>query len=186
MGLHRVSAGDVIVHQPYENHINRIGDRGADVIVVPLVAGHRVPSRGRIGDPDRIARIAQRSLVEAADHLLERTTWQEIIIEDWPDLLAAALREDLNLMILEWAKAHQIHPGSVSRGFARQFGVAPATFRAALRAQRAIGAIVESSASLAEIATECGFADQAHMSRAVRGVTGWSPRKLRQPKPSLP
>lgn len=179
-GLHRVSAGDVIVHQPYENHIDRIGSRGADVVVVPLGARYRVPSLGRVCDPDRVGRIAKRSLAEAADYLLERTTWREVTIADWPDLLAAALREDLNLIISDWARTQQLHPGSISRGFQRQFGVAPATFRATLRGQKAVYAIVETSASFVGIAFDCGFADQAHMSRAVRAVTGCSPKELRR------
>jgi AraC-like DNA-binding protein len=73
-----------------------------------------------------------------------------------------------------------MHPGSVSRGFRQQFGLTPAGFRCAARAQHAVRAVAGSQAPLAEIALDAGFADQAHMGNAVRRLTGLSPTALRR------
>jgi transcriptional regulator GlxA family with amidase domain len=45
--------------------------------------------------------------------------------------------------------------------------------------RRAAALIAETRRPLAEIACECGFADQAHMTRALHKMLGETPRRLR-------
>ena len=59
----------------------------------------------------------------------------------------------------------------------------PAAFRAQARAQAAFVQIIESRAPFAAIAIETGFADQAHMSRATRALTGRTPAEWRRSIP---
>jgi AraC-like DNA-binding protein len=63
-------------------------------------------------------------------------------------------------------------PETISRGFGRVFGTTAASFRAEARARRAFEQIVRTNAPLVDIAANSGFADQAHMTRAVRALTG--------------
>lgn len=101
---------------------------------------------------------------------------------DWPDLLAAALRDDSALAIGDWAAAHGLRPESVSRGFARAYGVTPAAYRLGVRVKGAVNSLGDGSLSLAEIAFANGFADQPHMTRALRSEIGCTPGQLRKVK----
>jgi len=79
------------------------------------------------------------------------------------------------LLTCSQADAHGIVPETLSRGFAKVYGTTAATFRAEIRARRALGQIIRTGISLVEIAAAVGFADQAHMTRAVRALTGATP-----------
>jgi AraC-like DNA-binding protein len=67
----------------------------------------------------------------------------------------------------------------VSRGFALVFGISPEAFRARTRARHAWKAILMSDEPLAKIAAHLGFADQSHMTRSVKQMTGMGPRAWR-------
>ena len=64
---------------------------------------------------------------------------------------------------------------TLSRGFRTIFATSPAAFRAESRAQSALALMAAGGSSLAEIAAVAGFADQSHMTRAVRALTGQPP-----------
>jgi AraC-like DNA-binding protein len=181
-GRHRVTAGDVILHQAFESHLDQIDRRGAQVLVLPLPLGVGATARGRAADPDLVARLtaidawaAAEALAEGFEPIVAAPNW-----EDWPDALARRLLADPDLSISLWAEARGLHPGSVSRGFQQQFGVTAAAFRATARTHRALAALDDPALSLAQVADDCGFADQAHMTRAVVGLTGSTPRQLRR------
>jgi transcriptional regulator GlxA family with amidase domain len=59
------------------------------------------------------------------------------------------------------------------------FGVSPEAFRARIRAQRALRSIQTTDAALSGIAAETGFADQAHMTRCLKQLTGMTPHAWR-------
>jgi AraC-like DNA-binding protein len=178
-GRHCVSAGDVIVHGAFERHLDRFDPRGAEVLVLPLNGRWRGPVRGRIADPDAIARLTESDLI-AARHLLER----DVVVRptngaDWPDLLAADLLDAPDLPLAKWAEQRGLHPASLSRGFRQQFEVTPAQFRLIARTHRAIDRVLKTDTALSAVAAEEGFADQAHMTRSIVRQTGRSPRALR-------
>jgi AraC-like DNA-binding protein len=179
-GRHRVTQGDVIVHQRYESHLNRFDAHGSEVLVLPLAGGWDAPVIGRCENIDVIAHLAERSPAKAVSALKGQLKARRPQFEDWPDMLAADLIADPDICIAQWARSHQIHRGSVSRGFRQQFGLTPAGFRCAARAQRAARAIADSRTALAEIALAAGFADQAHMGNAVRRLMGIPPMALRR------
>jgi transcriptional regulator GlxA family with amidase domain len=69
------------------------------------------------------------------------------------------------------------------RRFAAAVGYGPKTFQRVLRLQRVLaqaGGLPRAGASLAAIAAEAGYADQAHMSRELQALTGRSPAALLQ------
>jgi AraC-like DNA-binding protein len=69
------------------------------------------------------------------------------------------------------------------RRFAAAIGYGPKTFQRVLRLQRVLaqaGRLPRAGASLAALAAEAGYADQAHMSRELQALTGRSPAALLQ------
>jgi AraC-like DNA-binding protein len=177
-GRVRVGAGDVVLHGRYESHWDCFAVDGAEVLVLPYVDASTHSGIARIEDPDAVARMAERDLSQAARHLAAHLRPAATVDEDWPDRLARQLRADPDLAIHEWAEEIGLSPGSVSRGFRRVYGLAPVTFRARMRALRAL-ALLDCPRPLADIAASCGFADQAHLSRSIRQLTGYPPRAWR-------
>jgi AraC-like DNA-binding protein len=99
--------------------------------------------------------------------------------DDWPDRLAQALDRDEVPSLRSWAAAVGLRPTSVSRGFALAYGVSPQRFRADRRACRAVQTLALRRQPLALLAAELGYADQAHMSREIRRLTGAPPARWR-------
>lgn len=172
-GRFRVGAGDVLVHRPFEAHLDLFSPAGAEVLNLPLP--HDSPSgRFSLADLDAVARLAEREPLAAAAAALAGAA-PGAGEQDWPDLLAAELRSGRRLSLGRWAAEHGLAPATVSRGFRKAYGTTPARFAAELRARRAWDAVRSSPQPIAGVALDHGFADQAHMSRAVRQLTGAPP-----------
>lgn len=175
-GRVRVGPGDVIFHNAYESHLDLVGRGGAVVLVLPGI-GAQPHDSGCAGDPDFVARIAERDPIEAAQHLMTNLKPARRRLSDWPDRLAADLQADPSLAIHRWADEAGLRRESIARGFRRAYGITPLAFRARARALKAL-ALLASRESLAHIAASSGFADQAHMSRSIRALTGRTPREF--------
>jgi AraC-like DNA-binding protein len=170
--------GDVLLHGPFEAHRDAFRPQGATVLNLPLPSGAG-SGFGRIADVDAIVRLAERDLRQASSLGQAKMTACSGSLNDWPDLLADALRDDPNLQITEWADRLGLAAASVSRGFARAYGISPKRFRLEARVRHAARRLQFWHGSLAALAVECGFADQAHMSRALSALTGFTPARLR-------
>jgi len=179
-GHHRVAAGDVIFHQAFESHLDRFSVPGAEVLVLPLLDNWEGPQVGSIDDPDAIVRASETDPSEALERLVAAFTARAAAAADWPDTLARLLQDDPGIRLADWADATGLHPASLSRGFAQTFGTTPAAYRLAQRTRRAIAAVTNSRAPLSQIAFDCGFADQAHMTRSVARIAGVTPGALRE------
>lgn len=179
-GRFRVGAGDVLVHGAFDAHLDRFSATGASILNLLLPDPLQICDVGRISDPDVIARAAERDPVQAREALREQLRDARRPPEDWPDMLACRLLEDPACRLDEWASEHCLSPETVSRGFSKVFGIAPASFRAEARARRALMLLAADSLSLAAVAVAAGFADQAHMTRAVRALTGYPPGAWRR------
>jgi AraC-like DNA-binding protein len=94
---------------------------------------------------------------------------------DWPDLLAATLSGTGDVAFSRWATIHGLANATVSRGFKAVYGVSPSAFRLELKVRRAWRTIVRGTVPLAQVALEAGFADHAHMTRAVHRFSGFTP-----------
>jgi len=166
----------IVVHAAGESHADWFGDRATELVDFSLwqdvAAGvYRVP------DADALARSALERTIPSFE------SWTPVSREnDWPDLLAAALRRDTTLAIGDWSAAYGLRPETVSRGFLQAYGVSPARYRLGLRIKGAVNSLANGTGPLADIAFEHGFADQAHMTRAVRAGTGRTPGQLRAVK----
>ena len=177
-GRLRAAPGTVVVHGRYEAHLDRFGAGGARVLNLPAVAG-LLPGAGVIADPDAVARLAERDPGEATGLVRASFRPGAAFADDWPDLLALALRDDPGLLLSDWAERIGLDPASVSRGFARAYGVSPKRFRLEARTHRAVAALPDWDQGIAALAAEHGFADQAHLTRAVAALTGTTPAQLR-------
>lgn len=179
-GLHRVSAGDVVLHRSYEAHLDRFESAGAEVLTLQLPQEFSGGSIRRVADPDHIVRLAERDAQAAVSVLIEHSSPVERAPSDWPGMLASDLLIDPDLAIHEWAQERGLHPGSVGRAFRQHFGLTAAAFRSNVRAHRALREILGSQERLAGVAASSGFADQAHMTRRVRLLTAKAPGALRR------
>lgn len=175
-GRFRVGAGDVLVHDAFDAHLDRFDACGAEILNLPISTESRSWFvLGCVGDGDKIARMAESNVESASVLLLETMTERREPTKDWPARLATDLLDDPQCRLDRWAAAHHLAAETISRGFVCVFGVTPAAFRAEARARRALDRIMRSAASLADVAASSGFADQAHMTRAIKTLTGAPP-----------
>ncbi|ATY34582.1 AraC family transcriptional regulator [Sphingomonas psychrotolerans] len=169
--------GTVVIHDRWAAHQDRFASGGARVLNLPALPG--LAGAGSVADPDAVARVAERDPLAAAALVRESFRPDAARANDWPDLLAAALRDAPAVPIAAWAERMGLDPASVSRGFARAYGVSPKRFRLEARTRRALLALDRWRGSLAAFAAEHGFADQAHFTRSVLAVTGHPPARLK-------
>ena len=96
---------------------------------------------------------------------------------------------DNTIPIQELASIAGLSVGHFFRAFRGSFGIAPHNYIVARRIEHAESRLRDSASSLAEVALECGFADQAHFSRAFAKHAGLPPgawrRRLLNPKRNL-
>ena len=76
------------------------------------------------------------------------------------------------------AREAGVHRVQASREFVRHFTIPPSVYRTRCRVSRALG-LMAARDSLARVAAEAGFADQAHLCRAIKRQTGHAPSRLR-------
>jgi AraC-like DNA-binding protein len=178
-GRFHARAGQVLLHRSFDAHLDRFVPAGARILNLLLPAEPRF-GRARIADPDEIVRLAARDLREASAALSARCQPLDCPGCDWPDLLAQDLLRSPALALGEWAARHGLAAATLSRGFRQVFGIVPTAFRAEARAQHALGFIRAGTLTLAQIAAEAGYADQAHMTRSVRALCGRPPGHWRR------
>jgi AraC family transcriptional regulator len=84
------------------------------------------------------------------------------------------------ILVAELAALVRQSEAHFSRNFKRTFGEPPHAFVIRRRLEFAADYMVQTDAALTTIALQCGFADQAHLSRAFRQATGLSPAVWRR------
>lgn len=179
-GRWRVSAGDLVVHSAFDAHHDRIASAGCALLNLPLPPDFPHAGAFHPDDPDELAYLARGHWAAAAAYLLARPLARVEPAQDWPDLLAANLRRAEPFAIRDWSRAAGLSAARASRGFRRVYGVSPKRYRLENRARRALRMIVSGTATLADIAFRCGFADQPHLTRSVVALTGATPGRLRR------
>jgi AraC-like DNA-binding protein len=179
-GRFRVSPGDVLLHDAFDAHLDRFEGSGARIFSLEIAACPADTSIAHVRDADSVVRAAERDALEAGALLLAEIRRKPPVHYDWPDILANDLLNDPAWRLDEWARKRALAPSSVSRGFRKVFGVTPAAFRLGARARHALRMITGSGQSFAAVAATTGFADQAHMSRAIRALTGAPPGSWRK------
>jgi AraC-like DNA-binding protein len=134
--------------------------------------------------------------------LLEQTSWQQryAVLDDlliglarhnddsrlgrwpraeltwsWNRIQAAGGRERIGSMAHElgWSRRH------LTERFAAEFGLTPKQLARVTRFERSKAGLF-ACRPLAGVAADCGYADQAHLSREWRAMAGYSPREWQQ------
>jgi AraC-like DNA-binding protein len=182
-GRVRVHAGDLLIQPTLDAHSNQMpGGRGATLLRLPWADIDGLGGVFELPDPDAVIRAAERDVREAA--AVARAQWaaspRRRAANDLPDRLAAEIVDGRVASIEGWAAAIGVARETVSRAFSTAFGVSARRFRAELRARAAWLRIVRTRDRLAEIAAAGGFSDQAHMTRAIRDLTGATPAAWRR------
>lgn len=68
---------------------------------------------------------------------------------------------------------------SLNRRFTHSVGLSPKQYAQIVRLRQAVQMLAENGASSADVAADCGFSDQAHMTRDVKRFMGHTPRQVR-------
>jgi AraC family transcriptional regulator len=85
------------------------------------------------------------------------------------------------------AKAVGVHPMRLMRAFQAQYGTSPGSYLRRLRLEWALERLAGSDEPVSAIAAGAGYADQSHLTRAVKRGTGYTPgryRAIRRRSPS--
>ena len=93
------------------------------------------------------------------------------------DLIARNLAEPMSVDDL--AREAGFSRAHFSRAFARSTGRSPHRYLMARRVAMAAHLLGNTDLPLSQIAADCGFHDQAHLSHAFKAQTGQSPRAFR-------
>lgn len=179
-GRWRVGPGEVLIHAGFAAHQDRVGGKGCRLLNLPLAAPPPVDGAFAIADPDAVVRLAERDPVAAEAALFAQPHTPIEAAADWPDLLAARLDRLEPIRLREWAAAMGLAAESVSRGFRRAYGVTARRYRLEARVRQALRSLGGGKDGLAALALDCGFADQAHLTRAVSHLTGRPPGRWRR------
>ena len=179
-GRFLVAPGDVLLHGAFDCHANQPLTRRVQQIVRLPWNDQLVEGQFRVRDPDALARLSERDVLEAV--LMLRGDLIPVPKRElhWTDRLARAIRVETDVRFEAWAESERLTPETISRGFRRAFGVTPKAFRIESRARRAWLLALATSDSLTHIAHETGFADLPHLSRAIGALTGASPSYWRR------
>jgi len=94
------------------------------------------------------------------------------------DLLHDRYAEDLS--IADVAGAVGVHSVHLARTFRRHFRCTPGAFARFRRLEKAAHLLTRTHRSLAEIAQECGFGDQSHLTRVFTRALGLPPGEYRR------
>jgi AraC-like DNA-binding protein len=132
-------------------------------------------------------RVTEAASIEAKLGTVEAMLARRLGAADPPDRGIAAATRWLARhpagRIDDLARFLDVGPRRLHRRFTVAVGYGPKTFQRVLRVQRALSLAAcdqRPAGGLAGLALEAGYADQAHMSRELRGLTGRSPATLLQ------
>lgn len=87
--------------------------------------------------------------------------------------------------VAELARAANLSPRQLERCFRERVGLGPKTFARLVRFQRALGLLRGPRASLARVAAQAGYYDQAHMVRDFRQFAEASPSRFLATEPEF-
>ena len=192
------SAGTVRVSGAARHDID-FGPDGASCLVLELDGAEvRVPPQARFIEPDPwIARLVARFAwpAEGADppaagmDALAIELWAQVLrrIEDRRSPAPAWLRRVPEMVndsadppgVAEIAAEVGVHRVHLARVFRDHYGLSVTEYAQRVRLERARGLLVRGRSSLAEVAAAAGFADQSHMTRAIRAAHGVTPAVMR-------
>jgi len=85
-----------------------------------------------------------------------------------------------DLSVAELAAVAHVSPSHFARLFKRTIGMAPHEYLIACRIERAKRLLLTEDIPIHEVASQCGFADQSHLTRHLQRIVGVTPGDLRK------
>ena len=110
-----------------------------------------------------------KPLVEFKASGLSRSQLKQVI-----DYMRANLSQDLS--ILDLATLTGMSKSHFSRSFKQSVGIAPYQYLVQQRVERAKRLLKQRSLPISDIALDCGFANQTHLTKVFRQMTGTTPK----------
>lgn len=183
--------GDVIFRPPFTAHANAAsGTRSAFLrLLVSHKAGQAFLRRNgwRIATGhidltarDQFARLQSRA---SGDELLELMVPEPAYTGCSEHQSGTALRHaeiENCVSFKRLAASLNLEPHTLTRRFRKMFGMSPTEYRREARLRRALASLAFTEQALAEIAINCGYADQSHFTRAIKSATQLSPSAFRR------
>lgn len=203
-------AGTVLIEPAGESHTNRMAEGGAHVLALqinPADGDLRKISGGVFDRPRQLSDLAILACAWRMAGELRRpdgVSWLAIEGLGLEMIAEAArrcagdpargsaprwlrkVREMVHACHLEplgvgaIAREAGVHPVHLARVFRRHMGVSLGTYVRGLRLERAAARLTDSEDPISDIAVECGFTDQSHLTRAFRSRTGTTPNRYRR------
>jgi len=95
----------------------------------------------------------------------------------WVNIINEVLNDKWNepLSLTDLSEATGVHPVTISKFFPKYFSCTFGEYMRRLKIEKSLQLMKTSSASLTEIALECGFSDQSHFTRTFKQLTGFLP-----------
>ena len=203
---HRVGPGELLVRPAGITHTNYVGDDGAHLISVdlaPSLTDSFAPLYGTSWDSARLTFPMLRQLPEqiryelATPDPISRRLLPPLIEQllgigaritgtggrpEWLRRAVAMLETSYaeHLATEDVARFAGVSLSRLSHGFREHTGRSLGDYLRELRIAAASRALRESDDSIATIAMQCGFADQAHLTRTFRELRGMTPREYRR------
>lgn len=176
-GRWSIEAGDIVYHRPYEAHANLI-HTACTVMNIPVPAFVRLPPVFRVACSEDLIKFANHGW-PAFSELLNPHEVKLSKTVNWCDRLAQDLQAK-PVRLRYWSTENGLRIETLSRRFKQVYGVTPARYRFEAQTRFALELIAHHAGTLAETALRAGFSDQAHMSRAIKTLTGYSPTSWRK------
>lgn len=203
-------AGTVFTEPAGETHGNRMGTKGAEVVVIQLdpSSGHDTIEPFRpmltdrinhfrhpaislnarrlardIRDPDGLSELSGEAL--ALDMLVQAARLRRADSQEFPAWLERAeeyVRAHFreSLKIADVAEAAGVHPAHLAAVFRERHDVPLGEFIRRLRVEWAVDRVENTDESISSIAFSAGYADQSHLTRAFNDYIGMPPGAYRR------
>ena len=178
VGRYAMGPGDILIQPTLDSHASRMLSSGVKLLRLPWARDTGFGGVYRGMDIDTLQRTATSCIGEAAlclQEILKGAHMIQEIAPDWEDIVARRLRADRNIAVQKLAEEMHLSREALSRGFKRRYGTSPVSFRIEMRVQEAWLRLTGSRDPLSAIASDAGFADQSHMTRAVVALTHKTP-----------
>lgn len=100
----------------------------------------------------------------------------------WLQYVAEQIRDNCqkSLLVQELAEEAGVHPVYLARAFRKHYGCSVKEYQHRQRLRSVLGCLACQEGSLAHLAYDFGYADQAHLSRVFKREAGMSPGQLRR------
>ncbi|MBX7152181.1 helix-turn-helix transcriptional regulator [bacterium] len=119
-----------------------------------------------------------------AVHVLAELAWpgdRERMTPRWAFRINQLLHDRGNekITLKELSEETGMHPVHISRDFPKYFRTSLGAYLRKIKVQRSLALMSNANLSLADIAYQCGFADQSHFVRCFKSVMNFTPAQYR-------